>query len=287
MNKKTGDVPMASLNEVKKKIILLGDGAVGKTSLVRKFVVDKFDDDYLHTVGFKITSKDIQVTIEGKIHYLKLQIWDILGQKGYIELHKSSLPGTAGVLLVADITRRSTLQSLENYWIPKVQSMVGSIPFIILANKSDLIENAQFDEKELKKFATKYDVAYYLTSAKNGENVVKVFHSLGKRILKFSDAKPPKPLELKVEEAEISKFAEIIDKLIVDFCKDYGRPADAMPILRKQFELAKLDLNNPSIEALRMAIDRLAEVERGFKERDIVEANRNKRLKWIKEIGPE
>jgi GTPase SAR1 family protein len=77
---------MASLNEVKKKIILLGDGAVGKTSLVRKFVVDKFNDKYLHTVGFKITSKDIQITIERKTHYLKLQIWDILGQKGYIEL---------------------------------------------------------------------------------------------------------------------------------------------------------------------------------------------------------
>jgi small GTP-binding protein len=278
---------MASLNEVKKKIILLGDGAVGKTSLVRKFVVDKFNDKYLHTVGFKITSKDIQITIERKTHYLKLQIWDILGQKGYIELHKSSLPGTAGVLLVADITRKDTLQSLESYWIPKVRSMVGSVPIIILANKCDLIENAEFDEEELKKFATKYDVPYYLTSAKNGENVKKGFHALGRRILKSSDAKPTKPLELKVEEAEISKFAEIIDKLIVDFCEEYGRPGDAMPILRKQFELAKLDLNNPSIEALRMAIDRLAEVERGFKELEIVEANRSKRLKWIREIGPE
>jgi len=170
---------MAGLDEIKKKIILLGDGAVGKTSLIRRFVVDKFDDDYLLTIGFKITAKDLTISVDKKTLYLKLQIWDILGQKGYIELHKSSLPGTAGVLLVADVTRKVTLKSLETYWIPAVQNMVGNVPFIILANKCDLIETAEFKERELKKFADKYDVPFYFVSAKNGENVRDAFYTLG------------------------------------------------------------------------------------------------------------
>ena len=63
---------MASLKEVQKKIILLGDGAVGKTSLIRRFVVDKFDDQYIVTIGSKITAKDLQIAEDDKVFYLKL-----------------------------------------------------------------------------------------------------------------------------------------------------------------------------------------------------------------------
>ncbi|UCE74577.1 MAG: GTP-binding protein [Methanomassiliicoccales archaeon] len=275
---------MVSLTEIKKKIILLGDGAVGKTSLIRRFVVDKFNDNYLQTVGFKITSKDLQITADKKVYYLKLNIWDILGQKGYIELHKSSLPGTAGVFLVADITRKDTLQSIEDYWIPNVQNIVGPVPFVILANKSDLVEDAEFDEEELRQFAHKYEVSFYLTSAKTGENVKNAFQTLGENILESKELEPPKPAKMEVIEGEESKIAKLIDKIIVDFCKEYGRSADAMPVLRRQFELAKLDLNRPNPETIRKAIERLASVEIGFKNRDTVEANRLKRLKWVKEF---
>ena len=130
---------MGNLKEIKKKIILLGDGAVGKTSLIRKYVVDKFDDNYLLTVGFKITQKEITVKVDKKTQYLKLNIWDILGQKGFIELHRSSLPGTAGCILIADITRKDTLKSIDDYWIPNVYNMVGQVPFVILANNKDLM----------------------------------------------------------------------------------------------------------------------------------------------------
>lgn len=274
---------MAGLTEVKKKIILLGDAAVGKTSLIRKFVVDKFDDDYLITVGFKITVKDLQITVDGKVHYLKFQIWDILGQKGYIELHKSSFPGTAGVIFVADITRKDTLQSLEDYWIPNIQNMLGKLPFIILANKSDLIENAEFKGEELREFAAKYEVPFYLTSAKTGENVDRAFHILGKRTLMPHASALPKPSETKIIKVEESEVVWLLDKIIDDFCREFGRYEDAMPVLRRQFELSNLDINNPTLETLRMAIDRLAKVEIGFKKMEIVEANRLKRLRWIKE----
>jgi small GTP-binding protein len=236
---------MANLNEVKKKIILLGDGAVGKTSLIRKFVVDRFDDNYLQTVGFKITQKEIQLKTDGEVHFLKMNIWDILGQKGYIQLHKSSLPGTAGVILVADITRKDTLKSIDKYWIPNVFNMIGSVPVLILANKMDLTDKAEFDEEDLRRFARKYDAPFFLTSAKTGENVKNAFATIGKTVLEFDGTQAPRPLKAGILQVEKSDIAELIDKIINDFCQSYGRQEDAMPVLRKQFALAKLDLNHP------------------------------------------
>jgi small GTP-binding protein len=275
---------MEELKEIKKKVILLGDGAVGKTSLIRKFVINKFDDNYLHTIGFKITAKDIQFTSNGHTHFIKLQIWDILGQKGYIELHKSSLPGAAGVFLVADITRKKTLKSLETYWIPQFKSIVGSIPFVIMANKYDLSDEAEFGMEELSKFANKYGVPFFLTSAKNGANVKKAFITLGKRMLEPNGSELPKTQEFKVTQEGNNKYASVIDRIIVDFCNEYGRYDDAMPVLRKQFELAKLSLNEPKIEAIVIAIKRLAMIEKGFKNNEAVRTNLRKRLKWVKEI---
>ncbi|UCE36262.1 MAG: GTP-binding protein [Thermoplasmata archaeon] len=275
---------MDSEAEIKKKVILLGDGAVGKTSLIRRFVVDKFDDKYLVTVGFKITSRNIQITRDANTHYLKLNIWDILGQKGYLELHKSSLPGTSGVLLVVDITRKDTLESLESYWIPNVINIVGQVPFVVLANKWDLKEDAQFGEKELKRFKDKYKAPFFFTSAKSGENVKRGFYAIGKRMIGFRDSVPIKQVKIREVEGEINAFSQLIDRIISDFSKEFGRPDDAMPILRKQFEASGLDLNDPSVDAIIVAIKRLALIEKGFKKREEVEANLNKRLRWIKEM---
>lgn len=275
---------MEPLNEVSKKIILLGDDAVGKTSLIRRLVVDQFDDKYISTIGTKVTAKKIQIDVRKKMTYLTLQIWDILGQKGYEKLHNSSFRGTNGVLMVADITRIDTLISLENYWIPTVENIVGPIPFIILANKADLIKKAEFKEEDLRGFANKYKVPFFLTSAKNGDNVDTAFYLLGERMLEFKENGLNKPRKTKYINIQISEISTLIDRIIDDFCNQYGRFEAAMPILRRQFEIAELDLNNPTIEALRLAIERLAMVERDFREWEIAEANRVKRLKWVKEL---
>ncbi|UCG70241.1 MAG: GTP-binding protein, partial [Thermoplasmata archaeon] len=102
---------MEKIKEYQKKVLVLGDGAVGKTSLIRRFVVDKYDDNYVLTIGSKVTAKALQITMDGISIYLKLQIWDILGQKGYKNLYNSSFRGSKGVIFVADITRKDTLKS--------------------------------------------------------------------------------------------------------------------------------------------------------------------------------
>jgi small GTP-binding protein len=272
---------MDSLQEYRKKCILIGDTAVGKTSLIRRLVVDFFDDKYITTIGTKITVKDMHIAIDQELVHLKFQIWDILGQKGYTNLYHSSFKGAHGVIFVADITRMETFDSIETYWIPHVQEIIGDVPFIIMANKSDLIKGTDFNRKELKVFASKYKVPYFLTSAKNGENVNKGFNSLGTKMLQFKGSHAPKKKEL-IEEIE-NPVALLIDRIISDFCSEYGGLEDAMPILRRQFELANLDINNPTEESLISAVENLADVESGFKDKNIASANLKKRLKWIRE----
>jgi hypothetical protein len=84
-------------------------------------------------------------------------------------------------------------------------------------------------------------------------------------------------------DMEVNKNTYLIDRIIHDFCKEYGDLEDAMPIIRRQFEKANLDLNNPKKEALISVVERLADVEAGFKKIEIAEANLKKRFKWIKE----
>ncbi|UCG68685.1 MAG: GTP-binding protein [Thermoplasmata archaeon] len=277
--------------EVKKKIILLGDGAVGKTSLIKRFVIDKFDDKYILSIGTKVTGKTIKIEREQDLINLKFQIWDILGQKGFTKLHQSSFRGTDGVILVADITRKKTLLSLATYWIPKVHHLVGNVPFIILANKYDLKDDAEFGEEELKKFSAKYNASYYFTSAKNGENVHKAFFRIGHRMLEVMSEKSSSPVKHGIIhprllfDGEKSGIIKLIDKIIDDFCRDYGELEEAMPVLRRQFEIAGLDLSHPSKVALKRAVHRLAQIELDHLSMEIAEENQVRRLKWIKEFG--
>ncbi len=276
---------MIDIREIQKKVILLGDASVGKTSLIKRFVVDKFDDKYILTIGSKITAKAIQIETDNEVFYLMLQIWDILGQKGYSKLHKSSFKGTDGVIMVADITRKETLESIKRYWLAEVKNIVGNVPFIILANKSDLIERAELDEKELGGFTLRYAAPLFFTSAKNGENVKQAFYKLGSMMMDIKNTAVPMGLKFDIGNDEKGQMADLIDGIIDDFCKEYGGIEGAMPLLRRQFELAELDLNNPTKMNLKLAIERLAALEKGYKDREIAELNRIKRLKWVKDYG--
>jgi Ras-related protein Rab-1A len=275
---------MDSVKEIQKKVILLGDGAVGKSSLIRRFVVDKFDDKYILTIGSKITAKKIQIQRNDKLYDVKLQIWDILGQKGYKKLHQSSFRGTDGVILVSDITRVTTLNSLVDYWIPEVQNIVGTIPIVFMGNKSDLLESSAFNGHELKFIAEKYNSPYYFTSAKNGDNVKKAFIKMGLNMIEKKQSQPHVAPEKGFAKNK-GQMADLIDKIIDDFCQEYGMVEDAMPVLRRQFELAELDLNKPTKEGLIKVVERLASIETSFKKQKDAEVNLTKRLKWIREFS--
>lgn len=175
------------------KICLVGSVAVGKTSLVRRFVVDEFDDKYLTTLGTKVTKKTLKVSVPGHAEPVAadLAIWDIMGQSNFVDLLKDAyFSGAAGVLAVADFTKRSTLFDLD-FWVRKVASVAGNVPVVITVNKSDLILDAEYDLPEVRAFAAARGCEYFLTSAKTGEHVEEAFQALANAVAQRMLARVP------------------------------------------------------------------------------------------------
>jgi small GTP-binding protein len=158
------------------KLCLLGDGAVGKTSLVRRFVFDVFDDKYLMSFGTKVVKKELKV---GDTE-LDMMIWDILGQRTQDALHAAYYRGATGALAVCDFTRPDTMKNLKS-WLGNFRSVVGDMPIIILGNKSDL--EKRFTKSELEEFGKSVGCDTIETSAKTGLNVERAFIELGQKLV--------------------------------------------------------------------------------------------------------
>lgn len=168
------------------KICFLGDSSVGKSSLIRKYVYDVFDDSYLMTMGTKVTKKNIIVDMpdHDKKFNVTFMIWDIIGDIHFRGLlHHSYLHGAAGALLVCDVTRPETLESL-NTWVESLQiEGDGNIPMVFMGNKCDLGEGQKLNEEEIQNLADIYSSLWLLTSAKTGQNVEEAFKILGKKMV--------------------------------------------------------------------------------------------------------
>ena len=171
---------------MKVKVCLVGEAAVGKTSLIRRFVLENFDDKYIQTLGTKVSKKEMTVVGPDGAGDLKIDmtIWDIMGQKGFRELLKEAyFYGAKGILAVCDVTRKKTLEDLDD-WIEGVYSVTGKIPIEFLANKVDLKDQSEVREDDMVQAAKAYDSPFRFTSAKTGINVEIAFQSLAERIAK-------------------------------------------------------------------------------------------------------
>jgi small GTP-binding protein len=159
-----------------KKILLLGDGAVGKTSLVHRFVEGQFKERYKATIGVDIFSKPA----EG----VDLQIWDLSGQEHFAAVRSKFYSKAEGALLVFDLTNRKTFERLDN-WIKESEAGVGnSIPMVILGNKSDLTELISISDAEINDYATGKNWKWLKSSAKSGDNVEVAFATIAKLVSK-------------------------------------------------------------------------------------------------------
>lgn len=162
---------------IKKKICMIGAFAVGKTSLVKRFVTSVFTEKYLTTVGVKIDKKT--VSING--YEVDLILWDIHGEDEFQKVRTSYLRGASGYFLVVDGTRQSTLETALMLNKRAVDA-IGDVPFICLINKSDLENEWEFDESVLKTSSGR-EWLTMSTSAKNGQNVEKAFMKLAEKML--------------------------------------------------------------------------------------------------------
>ena len=161
---------------MKYKIILAGDGAVGKTSLINRFVTGAFAGDYKATIGVAIASKSLVV----KDQEVNLQIWDIAGQTLFREFRKKFYLRAQGALLVFDLTVPKSLDNLHLSWIKDIHQITGEIPSVLIGNKIDLNELRAISPEEIKIFLEEHPniTAHLDTSALTGENVENAFHEL-------------------------------------------------------------------------------------------------------------
>ncbi|AZO24298.1 MULTISPECIES: Rab family GTPase [unclassified Mesorhizobium] len=163
---------------LQKKICMLGGFAVGKTSLVRRFVQSIFSENYLTTVGVKIDKKS--VTLPDKT--VDLILWDLAGEDDIGSFRVSYVRGATGLVLVVDGTRPATL-AVALTLRERAEAEFGAMPFVLLFNKSDLADRWAISDGEIDELKQR-GWQIYLTSALSGEHVDDAFRQLASMIAK-------------------------------------------------------------------------------------------------------
>ncbi|MCA9958920.1 MAG: GTP-binding protein [Anaerolineales bacterium] len=162
---------------VQRKVCLLGDFAVGKTSLVRRFVEDRFDDKYLSTIGVKVSRK----TLQRVDNTLNLMIWDLVGGNEFSRREIGYLVGATGALVVCDLTRLDTLDAVSQY-SHQLRTVNPQSVLVFVGNKVDLTEQRVITDEQLQALSDSWNGSYLLTSAKTGEQVEFAFSQLAQKI---------------------------------------------------------------------------------------------------------
>ncbi len=161
---------------IQKKVCMLGAFAVGKTSLVARFVKSIFSEKYHTTVGVKIDKK----VVPGPTGDLNLILWDLYGEDDFQKVRMSYLRGSSGYILVVDGTRNATLDTAIGLK-QNVEESVGVLPFVVVLNKSDLTQEWELDEARVETLAAQ-GWTFIRGSAKTGEGVEEAFQTLVEKI---------------------------------------------------------------------------------------------------------
>jgi len=191
------------------KLVLIGEGAVGKTSVRQKYMGKGFTGEYLKTIGADFASKVVEMTDqEGEEIKSIFQIWDLAGQQEFKEVRASFYGGAQCVLLVFDVTRKETMDKLKDWILEAAKNSGGTIKaFALIGNKCDLPER-EITEEEGQEFAQylserlKFTIPYIETSAKTGKNIEYLFQILCRMLLMkegFQIQEISKPSELEAE----------------------------------------------------------------------------------------
>jgi len=170
---------------VKMKICMAGEAMVGKTSLIRRYVLDEYEDRYTATLGTKITKKSLTVTHprDGRSVHVNLILWDIMGAPTLRDLLKEAYyHGAHGILGVADVTREETLRELDA-WSRSIRTVAGTIPTYVVVNKADLEGQAALDRDTIDAFCRQRGYPWSYTSAKTAKGVEGAFDGLVRQVL--------------------------------------------------------------------------------------------------------
>ena len=168
-----------SEKKIKRKVIritMLGDSAVGKTSLILKFLSQDFNENYLTTIGKDKLEKKVVMNDGNEI---KLIIWDTAGQERFHSIATSTIKGSHGIVLTFDLTNRKSFDNL-GIWLNDIQNNSNEVPVVLFGNKCDLFEKYEVENNEAKSFAKDHSLEYFETSAKQDINVQDGFNALAR-----------------------------------------------------------------------------------------------------------
>ncbi|MEM3586723.1 MAG: GTP-binding protein [Candidatus Jordarchaeaceae archaeon] len=167
------------------KIVVLGDGAVGKTSLIKRWTEGSFRTDYILTIGSNFAVKSLN--IEDKP--IKLQIWDLAGQPHFSDVRVLFYKGAMGAMYVFDV---SHLESYNNIvrWYEELKNICGDIPRVLLGNKVDLDQQRKVTPRDGEELAKKLgNIPYFETSAKTGQQVNEAFQKIAQLVYEWAKKK--------------------------------------------------------------------------------------------------
>ena len=164
------------------KLVFIGDSGVGKTCIITRFLKGTFDSNQLTTDGASYATKTIE--IKEMNEYITFDIWDTAGQERYKALTKFFFQGAKMAILVYDITRKATFDSMKDEWYKQLKEYGDSDVIIgIAGNKSDRYEEEAVSEKEAREFAKSIGAVFGLTSAQNNQGINELFQDIAKKFL--------------------------------------------------------------------------------------------------------
>lgn len=260
---------------LKRKISLLGEGAVGKTSLFRRYVEGAYDDHYVQTIGTNVSVKSIRVPEEDHETELKLQIWDIMGQGRFERIIAKSIAGSAGAFLVCDLTRLPTIKALPE-WADRVREQEGDIPIVILANKTDIAPHPEEYISALTRISWEVRAPYLFTSAKENSGVEEGFQVLARFLIDEERYPRPPPQageDIAIRERTQDPAVLALDQILDIYCFRHGGVEAAMPAIREAIETLDLKWGMLTSSAVQAVVDQLVpedtedaelELERGI-----------------------
>ena len=162
------------------KVVLIGESGVGKTSIITQFTSGKFDPDTVTSLSAQYVSKTIEFHNLQKA--IKFDIWDTAGQEKYRALAKIFYKDAKVICLVYDITSEKTFNEIKTYWYEMVKSHADpDVLIAVVANKSDLYDNAEVKNEEGEEFAKSIGALFQSTSAKSDTGITNLFDNIGQK----------------------------------------------------------------------------------------------------------
>ncbi|MHA1126129.1 MAG: GTP-binding protein [Candidatus Heimdallarchaeota archaeon] len=268
------------------KVVLMGEGSVGKTSIRSKFMGVGFKSEYIKTIGADFASKAITLG-NNKVHF---QIWDLAGQTMYKHVRSSFYSGCKCGFLVFDLTSPETLEKLDNWVEESLQHSQGFLKtFIVVGNKHDLKDQLKVKQTDVDALIKKLndmeniEAAYLVTSAKTGENIEEAFEIMGKMFLE-REGFPRKGQGTDIDDVTLAKHHQEISQLTT-----VPVPVHQQQISQSEDEIDVESLSIPikeifsTIEMLNERINRLSQIAAGLEERLLLVETKNELPKELVE----